>query len=131
MSQPDSVVSVQYSIMKGWSIIEAHAWAGQVLDYPSTKTGSPALGKFPAVGECPVELEKQDYTLKVELKENVQCGKDKASADLYMLAHATVVRLDEKGAVVQKETAWSEGDPCLITGSWATYSTLPVTCNCT
>ena len=101
-----------------------------------SKKGNPKIGNFPYNGGDITGSTMHSFSVPLG---NVQSFFDldnlaahcDESGTIYAMAHASVQLVDGNGSVVQSETGWSDGEPAVERGSWATRTVneLSVTCN--
>lgn len=123
----NNTLQVTFSATGGWELSEAHLWVGSsIIDLPQTKTGNPVPGQFPYKSGNISGATSYTFTLPLASL-NFSCP----SADViyYLAAHAALRKANGDGTY-QTETGWSQGSPITTRGSWATFSTLTLTCNC-
>jgi hypothetical protein len=107
----DGFVYVDFQTVEPWVLTETHVAVYENLsDFPTTKSGNPKVGQFA-------------YDIDSEIPYTITCGNS-----LYVAAHASVVKLDGYGNVIQQETAWGNGTPFNQNGSWAMYFTHEIQC---
>jgi hypothetical protein len=120
-------LEVTFATTDGWELTEAHLWAGDDLaDMPQTKKGNPKIGNFPhKSGDI---TGSTSHTFQVPLAElEFSCpGEDKS---YFIAAHAALRKPDGSGGY-QTETGWADGDRFVEKGSWATYFSVVLTCEC-
>jgi hypothetical protein len=120
-------LDVTYTTTGGWELTEAHLWVGTALsDMPQTKKGNPKIGNFPYnSGDI---TGSTSYTFSVALESlGFSCPSD--DTGYYVAAHAAL-RKDNGDGTYQTETGWGDGDPLVEKGSWATVSSVTLTCDC-
>jgi len=96
-------VYITYITNEDWIIKLTHLYAGVRDGIPETKKGNPKPGVFE---------KRQDYEANVISDFEVEY-KIPASAFqtcFAIAAHAEVAKIDSKGAITQRETAWGEGE---------------------
>jgi hypothetical protein len=107
---------VTFTTSDGWFLSETHlAVADSLASIPQTKTGNPKIGNFayqtvhnPLVTEFTYTIAKNSWITD-------------AFRNVVVAAHAVVVKLDESGAVIARETGWGQGEQFNPKGSWAMY----------
>jgi PKD repeat protein len=104
---------VKYETTDGWYLIESHVhFATSLDDIPQTE-GNPIPGKFDYKMEHDLEVSK--YTYEMDLN-GLEPG------TVYIATHADVLLLNQKGKIIQEETAWGDGED-FPGDNWATYFT--------
>lgn len=122
-------LNVTYTTTGGWELTEAHLWAGRsAAQIPQNKAGNPVPGQFPYnSGNITGQT---TYTVSIPLDNlALQFACPTVDATYYLVAHAAVRKPLADGSY-QAETGWSEGGRITSKGSWATYSTFTLTCDC-
>ncbi|HIK62256.1 MAG TPA: hypothetical protein EYF98_16390 [Planctomycetes bacterium] len=118
---------ISYNTSGGWELIETHVWVGSNLsNMPQTQSGNPQLGNFPYLSG--------DITGATSWSVNIALGSLNFSCPgpnttFYVAAHAAL-RLPDGSGGFQTETGWSDGDRFVQAGSWATYTTINLSCDC-
>ena len=111
----DEKLVITYETREDWAIEEIHlAFSDDLADIPVNRKGNPVPGHFPT---------KESFSPAVTVCSfEFPCDYDPGTL-LYIAAHAAVVRRDDTGRVVQRESAWiSFGKSFVEKGNWATYS---------
>lgn len=111
----DDKLIITYETHEGWAIEEIHlAFSDDLADIPVNRKGNPIPGRFPT---------KESFSPAVTVCSfEFPCDYDPGTL-IYIAAHAEVVKRDEAGTVVQRESAWSSyGGRFVEKGNWATYS---------
>jgi len=111
----DDKLVITYETREDWAIEEIHlALSDDLADIPVNRKGNPIPGHFPT---------KESFSPAVTVCGfEFPCDYDPGTL-IYIAAHAEVVRRDEAGMVVQRESAWSSyGSSFVEKGNWATYS---------
>jgi hypothetical protein len=95
-------VYITYLSNNDWVIKLTHLYAGDRDGIPETKKGNPRPGVFE---------KKMDYEANVisEFEVEYKIQADAFNSCFAIAAHAEVARIDDKGNVIQRETAWGEG----------------------
>jgi hypothetical protein len=106
-------VYITYITNPNWVIKLTHLYAGDRDGIPETKKGNPKPGVFE---------KKMDYEANVisDFEVEYKIPADAFEACFYIAAHAEVVKLDDKGNEIQRETAWGQGEG-FEGNSWAMY----------
>ena len=104
---------VKYETTDGWYLIESHVHFATSLDGIPQTIGNPIPGKFDYKMEHDPEVSK--YTYEMDLN-GLEPG------TVYIATHADVVLLNQKGKIIQEETAWGDGED-FPGDNWATYFT--------
>ncbi|MBP6872536.1 MAG: hypothetical protein KBC43_11060 [Bacteroidales bacterium] len=94
----------------GWTISETHMFAGDKIDLPRNKPGSPKIGQFPNSGTHSPRV--STYTYYVPLSTLPPC----AEPGFVVSAHCVVY-----GPNGKSETAWAEGDFKFTDKDWGWY----------
>lgn len=92
-----------------WFFGATHIYVGSKANLPVGGGGNPKVGNFPYKSSHDPLV--QSYLLTIPL--------DKLEPCFVIAVHAEAYKLDDKGKVVQKETAWAEGEQITASGSWA------------
>jgi len=98
-------VYITYLSSNDWIIKLTHLYAGDREGIPETKKGNPKPGVF----EKRMDYEANvisDFEVEYKIKADA-FGEENCFA---IAAHAEVARIDDKGNIVQRETAWGEGE---------------------
>jgi len=115
VSNDAQTLSVEIQTAPGWFMTESHVAVAHTLeDLPQTGSGNPQVGHFDfaAVHNPRVAT----YTYLIDIAEyGYQLGDP-----LVVAVHAAVVRVNDGGAIVQRETAWGDGLD-FPGNNWATY----------
>lgn len=103
---------VTYNLTGGWTMSEAHMYAGTKLNLPRTKpdTGNPKVGRFPHHGYFNPRV--TTHTFYVPLTSLPPC-----QLPGFVVASHCVVR----SSTNQNETAWAEGDIKFTDKDWGWY----------
>jgi hypothetical protein len=106
-------VYISYITNSNWVIKLTHLYAGDKDGIPETKKGNPKPGVFE---------KKMDYEANVISDFEVEYKIPAAAFEecFYIAAHAEVIRIDDKGNEIQRETAWGQGEE-FEGNSWAMY----------
>jgi len=107
-------VYVTYNTTGDWWLKETHLFVGNYADLPLNNGNNPVIGSFPYHGEHGLV---QTYSFTIPI--------DEAWGNCFTVAaHASVVRKDQSGAVVQSETAFGCGnDSSAFPGNrWGCYN---------
>jgi hypothetical protein len=100
----------------GWYLSETHLHvADSLASIPQTKNGNPKIGNFNDQSTHDPFVTEMTYTI-----EKSRWNTD-AFKNVVVAAHAVVVKLDEAGNVIARETGWGKGDQFNVKGSWAMY----------
>lgn len=124
-------LNVTYKITApDWYIEQTHFWTGtRVEDMPQNRAGNPVIGKFPY--KSPLFTAPYNMTTYVQtiplVNLSFACPTDK-DVNFYAAAHAVVVKV-VNNSVVQKETAWGDGDRFTLQGNWGMYFTYSLSCS--
>lgn len=94
-----------------WFFGATHIYVGSKDNMPVNGGGNPKIGNFPYKSSHDPLV--QSYLLTIPLAQLDPC--------FIIAVHAEAYKLDDKGKVVQKETAWAEGEQIRESGSWAMY----------
>ena len=94
----------------GWTISETHMFAGDKIDLPRNKPGSPKIGQFPNSGCHNPRV--SSYTYRVPLSTLPPCAEPG-----FVVASHCVVRSPSG----RTETAWAEGDYKFTDKDWGWY----------
>ncbi len=103
-------VSITYQTTGNWQIKATHMYAGTCDGIPQTRKGNPKPGVFDHATTHPDGVTTVEYQIERAFFEDCFC----------IAAHAEVVLLDDKGNVIQEETAWADGVD-FDGNNWATY----------
>jgi len=106
-------VYISYITNSDWIIKLTHLYAGDRDGIPETKKGNPKPGVFE---------KRMDYEANVisDFEVEYKIAADAFEPCFYIAAHAEVSKIDLKGNVIQRETAWGQGEE-FEGGSWAMY----------
>jgi hypothetical protein len=106
-------VYISYITNPDWIIKLTHLYAGDKDGIPETKKGNPKPGVFE---------KKMDYEANVISDFEVEYKIPAAAFEecFYIAAHAEVIKIDDKGNEIQRETAWGQGEG-FEGNSWAMY----------
>ncbi len=106
-------VYISYITNPDWVIKLTHLYAGDRDGIPETKKGNPKPGVFE---------KKMDYEANVisDFEVEYKIEADAFEACFYIAAHAEVIKVDDKGNEIQRETAWGQGEG-FEGSSWAMY----------
>lgn len=91
---------VTYETTNGWKMKGLHLFVGDCDKLPTNKPGNLVPGQFPY--KVSFDMLKTIYTFVIPLEELPEC--------YCVAAHAEVVKLDSEGEVIQRETAFGEGE---------------------
>jgi hypothetical protein len=115
---------ITYTTDNGWELTEAHAWVGEDLaEMPQTPTGNPKIGNFP--------YNSGDITGATTFSFNVPLASlgSECVCDLsYIVAAHAALRKDDGMGGYETQTGWADGSPIVNRGSWATYTTVTLSC---
>jgi len=129
-------LTVTYITEGGWELTEAQLWVGEDQDgYPMSKKGNPKIGNFPYNAGDITGATTHSFSVPLGNVQSVfdldnldaHCGE---SGTIYAMAHASVQLVDGNGSVVQSETGWSDGEPAVERGSWATRTVIDLSVTC-
>ena len=104
---------VKYETTDGWYLIESHVHFATSLDGIPQRIGNPIPGSFDYAMEHDPEV--LEYTYEMDLN-GLEPG------TVYIATHADVVLMNQKGKIIQEETAWGDGED-FPGDNWATYFT--------
>lgn len=104
---------VKYKTTDGWYLIESHVHFATSLDGIPQIIGNPIPGEFDYVMEHDPEVLEYTYEMDLNALE---------PGTVYIATHADVLLLDQKGKIIQEETAWGDGKD-FSGDNWATYFT--------
>jgi hypothetical protein len=109
----DNKIYIIYTVTGNWRLKELHLYVGNDAALPVNNSGNAVPGQFPYSKTFNAPYLVQQYMFVVTTSLNV----------LTIAAHASVVRVNSWGQIVESQTAW--GDGCSGTrindhGSWAT-----------
>jgi hypothetical protein len=104
-------VYITYITNSEWILKLTHLYAGDREGIPETKKGNPKPGVFE---------KKMDYEANVISDFEVEYKIEASAFDecFALAAHAEVAKIDAKGTIIQRETAWGAGEE-FEGGSWA------------
>ncbi|MGI0118251.1 hypothetical protein [Zooshikella sp. RANM57] len=123
----DDNLVVTYNTTGGWELVEGHLWVGRSLaDMPQTRKGNPIPGNFPYNSGDITGQTTYTFTIPLSTLEYV-CPED--DQVFKMAAHAAL-RKDDGSGGYETQTGWSDGNPIVDQGNWATYSEFTLTCTC-
>ncbi len=106
-------VYISYITSNDWILKLTHLYAGEKDGIPETRKGNAIPGLF----EKKMDFET-NYISDFEVEYKIEAAA--FDSCFYIAAHAEVEKLDDKGIVIQAETAWGEGEG--FDGSdWAMY----------
>lgn len=91
-----------------WLLLNAHVFAGDFADLPTTPTGNPKVGDFPYKEVFATYPSETTFEIPLTL-----------SGDYTIAAHTELVRM-ENGVIVEQVTAWGEGNT-FPGKNWAMY----------
>jgi hypothetical protein len=123
----EEALEIIYTTINGWELVETHAWVGDDLaQMPQTNKGNPKPGLFPYTsGDI---TGATSYVHVIPLADiNFECPQDEV---LYHLAAHAALRQDNGEGGYQTQTGWSNGEPLVDKGNWATYSNFMLSCFC-
>lgn len=134
----NQTLTVTYNTADGWELTEAQLWVGEDQDgYPMAKNGNPKIGNFPYNAGDITGATAHSFSVPLgnvqsffDLDNLDQYCPDGATGTIYALAHASVRLTDGGGTVVQTETGWSDGEPAVKKGSWATRTVIDLSVTC-
>lgn len=106
---------VTFSTQGGWVMNETHLYVGTLAGMPQTPKGNPKIGNFPYKANHSPGVSSFTYTIPRSNFAGQDC--------VAIAAHSATSLLNDKGEVVQSETAWSAGKQLNQSGSWAMYTT--------
>lgn len=106
-------VYISYITNSEWVIKLTHLYAGDRDGIPETKKGNPKPGVFE---------KRMDYEANVisDFEVEYKIAAEAFEPCFYIAAHAEVSKIDIKGDVIQRETAWGQGEG-FEGDSWAMY----------
>ena len=106
-------VYITYITNSEWVIKLTHLYAGDRDGIPETKKGNPKPGVFE---------KRMDYEANIisDFEVEYKIPADAFEPCFYIAAHAEVVKIDDKGAEIQRETGWGQGEG-FEGDSWAMY----------
>lgn len=106
-------VYITYITNSEWVIKLTHLYAGDRDGIPETKKGNPKPGVFE---------KRMDYEANIisDFEVEYKIAADAFEPCFYIAAHAEVVKIDDKGAEIQRETGWGQGVG-FEGDSWAMY----------
>ena len=104
---------VKYETTDGWYLIGSHVHFATSLDGIPQIIGNPIPGEFDYAMEHDPEVFKYTYEIALNALE---------PGTVYIATHADVLLLDQKGKIIQEETAWGDGED-FSGDNWATYFT--------
>lgn len=124
----DDDLVITYTTTNGWFLSETHLWVGNSLaDMPQTRKGAPKIGLFPYAAT--LSEGTTTYTEVIPLAAlGFICPQDDAS--YLVAAHAVVYRAGDAEGEIITETAWADGDRFVERGTWATFFSIDLSCNC-
>jgi hypothetical protein len=122
MSVNGDELCVSYNTSGDWTLEEVQLWVGTTLaDLPINNAGNPMIGQFPFKAEALGGLTNYQFCIPLQDLGIVDDGT--CLYTLFVAAHATVTN------GVDTETAWSDGTTMVDQGSWATFSTITLSCD--
>lgn len=106
-------VYITYLTNEDWVLKLTHLYAGDKEGIPETKKGNPQPGVFE---------KRMDYEANIisDFEVEYKIPAEALNECFYIAAHCEVVKVDEKGNEIQRETGWGEGEE-FEGGSWAMY----------
>ncbi len=104
---------VKYETTDGWYLIESHVHFATSLDGIPQIIGNPIPGRFDYAMEHDPEVLEYTYEMDLNALE---------TGTVYIATHADVLLLNQKGKIIQEETAWGDGED-FPGANWATYFT--------
>ncbi|MBI9042540.1 hypothetical protein [Lutibacter sp.] len=106
-------VYISYISNENWIIKLTHLYAGDKDGIPETKKGNPKPGVFE---------KRMDYEANIisDFEVEYKIPAEALSDCFYIAAHCEVVKIDEKGNEIQRETGWGQGEG-FEGDSWAMY----------
>lgn len=124
----DDDLVITYTTSNGWFLSATHLWVGtSIAAMPQTRKGSPKIGLFPYKAE--LTDGSTTYSEVIPLADlEFTCPLDDSS--YLVAAHAVVYKPGTDGEEVQTETGWADGDRFVERGTWATFFSIDLTCNC-
>ncbi|MHC4990631.1 MAG: hypothetical protein ACYTGC_06585 [Planctomycetota bacterium] len=118
---------VTYATTGGWELVETHLWVGtDIGDMPQTRKGNPRIGHFPYGFDDLAGATSSAMAIPLE-ELGFQCPAENAT--IFVAAHAAL-RLSDGGGGFQTETGWADGDRFVEQGSWGTFFSTEVSCDC-
>jgi len=116
-----SCLCITYATTGDWYLTEVHFHIAKNWQDIPQKNGNPIPGKFAykMTFDPPVTSYERCFDLSNLL------GGLKPGDTIYIAAHAVVVKKDDSGNIIQKETAWGEG-PEFPGKNWAMYFTYEI-----
>lgn len=121
-------LAVTYKTDSGWTIKEAHLWAGLSLaQMPQTNNGNPKIGNFPHHSGALSGAASYSFSVPLSVF-GLDSGMTSCNdVNALVVAHAVVSRITPSGAV-QTETAYGEGTRLVQKGNWATWFSASLGC---
>lgn len=98
---------VTYNTIDGWVLQETHLYVGDINNIPKGN------GNFPYTTEGINNATSYTYTIPLSDLDGEAC--------VAIAAHAVVVKLNEAGEEVGRETAWSNGNSIPSASNWSMY----------
>jgi len=111
-----------------WQLVETHLWVGEnISDMPQTRKGNPKIGNFPYASGDITGNTFHVFTIPLESLNYLCPDNDK---NFFVAAHAALQKVDGSGNVIQTETGWADGDKFVEKGSWSTFFSFTLSCDC-
>jgi len=106
-------VYITYITNPDWVIKLTHLYAGDRDGIPETKKGNPKPGVFE---------KKMNYEANIisDFEVEYKIPADAFESCFYIAAHAELIKVDDKGNEIQRETGWGQGEE-FEGNSWAMY----------